>query len=312
MAVSQSHTTSRRRLPPLNAATAFEACARLGSTVAAAAELRVTHGAVSKQVALLESWLAVALFDRGGVRLVPTAAGARYAAALGRALDGVDAATLEALGAAVGAGEIVRVSTTASFAALWLLPRLSGFRAQHPGIEVWVSESKTPVELGEGGVDLALRIGRGPWPGVRAEALFEDHLVPLCAPALAGRLRSPRDLSRHTLLHDEDPHAGWPVWLEAAGLGSPPWASRGPRLNDSALLVQAAADGQGIALARWKLAAALIESGRLVQPFGPAVPMGLAYWLVLPARGTPIGRATRAFAAWIRSEARRVANVDVE
>jgi len=292
-------------LPPLNAATAFEACARLGSTVAAAAELGVTHGAVSKQVALLESWLEVPLFDRGGVRLVPTEAGARYAAALGRALDEVDAATREAAGAAPGAAEVVRVGTTASFAALWLLPRLPAFRAQQPGIEVWVSESKAPAEVGKGGVDLALRMGRGPWPGVRAEALFSDHLVPLCAPALAGRLRSPRDLSRHTLLHDEDPRAGWSVWLEAAGLGNPAWSARGPRLPDSALLLQVAADGQGVALARRKLAAGWVESGRLVQPFGPAVPLGPAYWLVLPARGTPIGRAAQAFAAWIRSEARR-------
>ena len=129
--MSNSH--SRRRLPPLNAARAFEACARLGSTVAAAAALGVTHGAVSKQISVLESWLGVSLFHRAGVRLSPTSAGARYAAALGRAFDALDLATRE-LAESPRAGNIVRVSTTASFAALWLLPRLGAFRARHPDV----------------------------------------------------------------------------------------------------------------------------------------------------------------------------------
>jgi LysR family glycine cleavage system transcriptional activator len=303
--VSKSHSQrARRRLPPLNAACVFEACARLGSTVAAASELGVTHGAVSKQVALLESWLEVALFDRSGVRLAPTPAGARYAAALGRALDGVDAATRDAAGSAPGTQAIVRVSTTASFAALWLLPRLAEFRARHPDIEVWVSETKAPVEVGPSGVDVALRTGSGPWPGVRAEPLFSDHLVPVCAPSLAPRLRGPADLARATLLHDEDPQASWARWLEAAGLGEPAWGGRGPRLADGALLLQAAVDEHGVALARKRLAAAHLRSGRLVQSFGPALPLGPAYWLVLPARGTPLSRPVRAFAAWVRAAAK--------
>jgi LysR family glycine cleavage system transcriptional activator len=300
--VNKSH--SRRRLPPLNAVCAFEACARLGSTVAAASELGVTHGAVSKQIALLESWLEVALFDRSGVRLTPTSAGARYAASLGRVLDELDAATRDVAESAAGAGSVVRVSTTASFAALWLLPRLARFRALHPRVEVWVSESKAPSEVGPGGVDVALRTGRGPWPGVRAEALFNDHLVPVCAPALAQRLREPADLARVTLLHDEDPATSWSDWLEAAGLGRPAWRTRGPRLADGALLLQAATEGHGVALARRRLALAHLQSGRLVQPLAPAVPLGPAYWLVLPARGTPMSRAARAFTTWVRATAR--------
>jgi LysR family transcriptional regulator, glycine cleavage system transcriptional activator len=304
--VSKSHRPrGRRRLPPLNALCAFEACARLGSAVAAAGELGVTHGAISKQIALLEAWLELALFDRSGVRLAPTPTGARYAAALGRALDQVDAATRDIAGSAAGAPAVVRVSTTASFAALWLLPRLAAFRALHPGIEVWVSETKSLVEIGAGrGADVALRSGRGPWPRVRAEPLMTDHLIPVCAPALAGRLRKPADLARVTLLHDEDPRAAWPDWLVAADLGRPAWGERGPRLPDSAVLLQAAIDGQGVALARRRLAAAALQNGRLVQPFGPAVAMGPAYWLVLPARGTPMSRATRSFAAWVRDAAR--------
>ena len=299
--MSKTHIPrARRRLPPLNALCAFEACARLGSTVAAASELGVTHGAVSKQVALLESWLDTALFDRGGVRLTTTAAGARYAAALGRAFDTIDATTRELAEPA----SVVRVSTTASFAALWLLPRLPRFRALHPDVEVWVSESRAPVEVGPSGVDIALRTGRGPWPGVRAEPLLTDQLIPVCAPALAGRLRAPADLARATLLHDEDPWAGWLQWLEAARLGRPAWGNKGPRVADGALLLQAAIDGQGVALARKRLAAMHLESGKLVQPFGPAVALGTAHWLVSPARGTPLSRAARAFAAWVRTAAR--------
>jgi DNA-binding transcriptional LysR family regulator len=305
MAVKKTHIPrSRRRLPPLNAASTFEACARLGSTVAAAEELGVTHGAVSKQIALLEAWLAAPLFDRSGGRLSPTAVGARYAASLGRALDDVDAATREATQASRDGVTTVRVSTMSSFAALWLLPRLASFRSRHPDLEVWVSETRALVDLGsESGVDLALRSGAGGWPGVRAEPLMTDSLVPVCAPSLAPRLRKPADLARAVLLHDEDPRASWPLWLQAAGLGRPAWAERGPRLADSALLLQAAADGHGVALARRRLAAAHLKGERLVSPFGPAVPLGVAYWLVTPPRGTPTTRAARAFAAWVREAA---------
>jgi len=273
--------------------------------VAAAAELGVTHGAISKQLALLEGWLEIALFERGGARLVPTPAGARYAAVLGRALDRVDGATRDVAEANARAATVVRVSTTASFAELWLLPRLARFRALHPSIDVWVSQTKTLVKVGAAGrFDVALRTGRGPWPGVRAEPLMTDHLVPLCAPALAKRLRRPADLARVTLLHDGDPRAAWHDWLAAAGLGQPAWAKRGPRLTGSNLLLHAASAGQGVVLVGRRLACEHLESGRLVQPFGPAVPLGPAYWLVLAPRGTPTTRAAREFAAWVRHEAR--------
>jgi DNA-binding transcriptional LysR family regulator len=291
-------------LPPLNALSAFEATARLGTTVAAASELGVTHGAVSKQIALLESWLERALFDRSGVRLSPSAAGARYAAVVGRALDEIANATRE-LDQAVGPNDrIVRVSTTASFASLWLLPRLERFRQANPGVEVWVSQSRAPVEVGPGGVDVALRLGRGPWPGVRVEPLMQEQIAPVCAPGLARKLKAPSDLHRVRLLHDEDPHTMWQDWLEAVGLGRPAWGARGPRLADGALVLQAAAEAQGVALARRQLAAERIARGELVEPFGAKVAIGTAYWLVTPARGTPMTRAAKLFAAWVRAEAR--------
>src|SRR5262245_29762682 len=216
-AVSSSHSPGRgRALPPLNALRAFEACARLGSTVAAAAELGVTHGAISKQVALLERWLGMPLFERGGGRLTPSSEAARFATAVASALDLLERSTevLRATGPEMP--RLVRVTTTGSVASLWLVPRLAAFRARNPGVEVWVSEGRELVLLGRpGGPELALRLGRGPWAGVRAEALMSDEAVVVCAPSVASRLRTPEDLARVTLLHDEDPRLSWQVWLEA-------------------------------------------------------------------------------------------------
>ncbi len=292
-----------RRVPPLEAVRVFEAVARCGSTVAAAAELGLTHGAVSRRVRALEDHLGTALLGRGrGGRLVPTEAGEQFAGAAHRAL-----ALLADAAASAGSDDaqrrVVRISTTASFAALWLLPRLHRFRARHPAFEVWVSETQALVEPGAAsGVDLALRAGAGGWPDVRAELLMEDALAPVCAAPVAARLRAPADLANTRLLHDEDPNAAWWRWTEAAGLGRPAWAAQGPRLAGVALLLQAAAAGEGVALVPASLAAGHLGDGRLVAPLAARVGLGPAYWLVRPARdiSTP---AIRAFAAWARAHA---------
>jgi DNA-binding transcriptional LysR family regulator len=303
--VSSSHSPTRR-LPPLNALRAFEACARLGSTVAAAAELGVTHGAISKQVALLERWVGLSLFERGGGRLAPTPEAARYAAALASALELVERSTEVLRATGTDLPRLVRLTTTGSVASLWLVPRLAAFRAANPGVEVWVSDSRELVPLGRpGGPELALRLGRGPWAGVRAEPLMTDEAVVVAAPSVAARLRAPEDLARVTLLHDEDPRLSWQLWLEAAGLGRPAWGHRGPRLADGALVLQAARAGQGAALTRRRLASALLRTGALVQPFPTRVPLGPSYWLVLPPRGTPLSPAARALAGWLRETTRQ-------
>jgi LysR family transcriptional regulator, glycine cleavage system transcriptional activator len=266
----------------------------------------VTHGAVSKQLAILESWLGVPLFERGRARLFPTPAAARFALTVSAALDLVERGTDAVRAMEPENPDLVRLSTTGSVAALWLIPRLAAFRARHPGIEVWVSESRDLVELGQpGGPELAIRLGRGPWPGVQAEALMSDAVVTVCAPSVGARLRDPQDLVHQTLLHDEDPRVSWAVWLEAAGLGRPRWASRGPRLADGALVLQAARAGQGVALGRRRLAAGQLRSGALVQPFPTQVPLGPSYWLVRPPRGVRLSTAARTFTAWLRETARR-------
>jgi LysR family glycine cleavage system transcriptional activator len=306
--VSPRHTLPARalsgKLPPLEAVRMFEAVARLGSAVAAAQELHLTHGAVSRRVRALEEHLGVPLLDRGrGGRLVPTEAGARFADVARRALTALaDAA--QAADSRRATQNTVRVNMTASFAALWLVPRLPRFRSRHPAFELWVSESQSLIEPGgASGIDLAIRTGDGKWPRLRVERLMDDVLFPVCAPAAAARLRDYRDLAQATLLHDDDPNASWPDWVEAAGLGKADWAARGPRLASTLLLIQAAAAGDGVTLVPARLAAGHLEDGSLAVPFKVKFARQLTHWLVRPQRELS-SPALRAFCAWLRSEAR--------
>lgn len=282
----------------------FEAVVRLGSAVAAAQELRLTHGAVSRRVRALEDHLGVPLLDRGrGGRLVPTEAGARFAEAARRAL-GTIAEAAEAANNRKARLNTVRVSVTASFAASWLVPRLPRFRSRHPVFEIWVSESQSLIEPGAvSGIDLAIRTGHGKWPRVRAERLMDDILLPVCAPAMAARLRDYGDLMQATLLHDDDPTASWSDWADSVGLGKPDWAARGPRLASAFLLIQAAAAGDGVALVPARLAAARLKDGSLAIPFQVKFARKLTHWLVRPQRELS-SPAMRAFCTWLRAEAR--------
>jgi len=125
---------------------------------------------------------------------------------------------------------VVRVSTTGSFAALWLVPRLTKFRHQYPRYEVWISESQALVQPIRGVCDIAIRMGSGPWPDVQAVALMDDTIFPVCADKLAARLRTPADLVEVPLLHDEDRQGTWAAWLTAVGLDpDQKWVHRGPR-----------------------------------------------------------------------------------
>lgn len=282
----------------------FEAVVRLGSAVAAAQELRLTHGAVSRRVRTLEDHLGVPLLDRGrGGRLVPTEAGARFAEAARRAL-GTIAEAAEAANNRKARLNTVRVNATASFAASWLVPRLSRFRSRHPAFEIWVSESQSLIEPGAvSGIDLAIRTGHGKWPRVRAERLMDDILLPVCAPAMAARMRDYGDLMQATLLHDDDPTASWSDWAESVGLGKPDWAARGPRLASAFLLIQAAVAGDGVALVPARLTAARLKDGSLAIPFRVKFARKLTHWLVRPQRELS-SPAVRAFCTWLRAEAR--------
>jgi len=283
----------------------FEAVARLGSTVAAARELGLTHGAISRRIRTLEDHLGASLLDHGrGGRLVPTEAGARFAEAAQRAL-----VTLAEAAGAIGRNETrqkaVRVNTTASFAALWLVPRLHRFHARHPAFEAWVSESQSLIEPGAvSDIDIAIRSGNGKWPGVRVEKLMDDEMIVVAAPRIAARLRAPSDLAQATLLQDDDPTISWHDWTEAAGLGKPDWARRGPRLAATLMLVQAAVAGNGVALVPARLAEEHLTKESLVAPFAVKLGHNYAHWLVRPQRSLS-SPAVRAFCAWLRAETRK-------
>jgi LysR family glycine cleavage system transcriptional activator len=294
-----------RRLPPLNGLRAFEAAARQLSFTRAAEELYVTQTAISHQIKALEDRLGVKLFRRLPRGLLLTEEAQRYLPAIRDAFDLIANATDRLV--AVSASGTLTVSVLPSFAAKWLVPRLGRFRAACPDIDLRISTSSHLVDFSREDVDVGVRMGRGVYPGLRVDWLFGESLVPVCSPELlAGPqpLRRPEDLRQHLLLHDDD-YAGWELWLELTGVQGVA-ARRGPIFTDSAMVVQAAADGQGVALARRRLAAGDLAAGRLVQPFDVSIPQDLAYYLVCPEAGAERPKVRR-FRDWLLAEAEREA-----
>jgi LysR family glycine cleavage system transcriptional activator len=291
-----------RRLPPLNALRAFEAAARQLSFTRAAAELNVTQNAISHQIRALEQRLGVRLFRRLPRGLLLTEEAQRYLPPIRDAFDQIALATERLVGA--GTGATLTVSVLPSFAAKWLVPRLGRFRAAHPDLDLRISAASQLVDFARDDVDVGIRMGRGAYPGLRVERLFGETLVPVCSPLLqtagAHPLRQPEDLRHHVLLHDDD-YAGWELWLGLAGVTGID-ARRGPLFTDSGMVVQAAAEGQGVALARRQLAAGDLAAGRLIQPFDVTIPHDLAYYLVCP-EATASQPKIAAFRGWLLAEA---------
>jgi LysR family glycine cleavage system transcriptional activator len=293
-----------RRLPPLNALRAFEAAARHLSFTKAAEELFVTQAAISHQVKALEESLGLALFRRYNRRLMLTDAGQAYLPSLREALDLIAHAT-ERLTTVEESGALT-VSVLPSFAAKWLLPRLSRFREGHPEIDVLVQANGALTDFARDGVDLAIRYGRGDYPGLDVAYLMDDVVFPVCSPKLleAGPpLEKPDDLKHHTLLHDpttSDDSKDWKTWLKLAGAsGVDP--TRGPGFTDASMVLQAAVEGQGVALGRSALAAIDLEAGRLVQPFGPAIPSDFRYFFATPPAKAELPKV-QAFRDWLLEE----------
>jgi len=292
----------RRRLPPLNALRAYEAAARHLSFTRAADELFVTQAAVSHQVKALEEHLGIRLFRRLNRALLLTEEGQSYLPAVSQALDLIDDATRR-LRRADERGTLT-VSALPSFAARWLVPRLGRFFAAHPDIDVRIAPSPALVDFERDDVDLAVRYGKGRYPGLRTHHLFGEEMFPVCSPALMEGdhpLREPRDLRPHTLLHDDD-HEPWRRWLHAAGVEDRVDPERGPVFTDGSLMVQAAIAGQGVALARSVLAADGLAAGCLVRPFALSLPAEQAYYLVCPETTAERPKIV-AFRDWLLAEA---------
>jgi LysR family glycine cleavage system transcriptional activator len=255
-----------RKLPPLNALKAFEAAARHESFTRAAAELCVTQGAVSHQVKALEEVLGLKLFNRERRRLTLTEAGRDYLVIVRDALDRIALGT-ESLIQRQSSGALT-VSTSPDFAAKWLVHRLGSFAEAHPDMDLRVSATLHHVDFAREEVDIAVRHGDGNWPGLDVTRLSAEELFVVCSPKLLSgryRIRKPADLVRFPLLHLDD-RKDWSKWLEQAGVADVE-LSHGPVLNRASMVIDAAVDGQGVALARTTLAAWDLLNGRLVRPF---------------------------------------------
>jgi LysR family glycine cleavage system transcriptional activator len=306
----------RRRLPPLNAVRAFEAASRHATFHEAGDELGVSAGAVAQQVKILEGWFGLPLFRRlpsRGVALTP--AGQRFAAAAGEVLDHLAEATARLR--RQGQDHVLTVSTTHSFASLWLIPRIGSFRAQYPDLDVRVVANNRLVDFSRDDTDVAIRHGRGRYPGLRSDLLMHDVVFPVCSPSLRDGeppLRCPHDLARHTLLHDDDPidieAVDWPQWLAAAGVTGID-ASRGPRFTHTFMILQVATAGGGVGLATRVLGGDLVagigklsvgQAGTgLVRPFPDEVASPYSFFLVTPTE-TDAPKVAR-FREWITAQA---------
>ncbi|MGO4706417.1 LysR substrate-binding domain-containing protein [Microvirga sp. 2MCAF38] len=264
-------------LPPLDSLRSFEAAARLGSFSAAASTLNLTHGAISRQVAKLEHWLGVRLFERKarGVSLTPD--GQRLFQRTTEAFVLI-AASSDRWVEARGAG-VVRLTSIPSLSGLWLMPRLSAFEKGDPLLRIELSVEHRDADLDQEGVDLAMRCGRGALPGRRCVRLFEEYCFPIAAPGLASRIGkgAPERLLDYPLIHDSNA-GGWRAWFAEQGFD---YRARPQdrRFEDYNLVLDAAAHGLGIALARPPLTTEMLASRRLVAVDERTALNPVAYWL---------------------------------
>jgi LysR family glycine cleavage system transcriptional activator len=296
----------RRRLPPLNALRAFEAAARHMNFSRAADELSVTPGAVSQQIQNLEDYIGAPLFKRTPKGLLLTDAAQTALPALREAFDRL--AEAASLLTAAEEGRRLTISAAPSFAAKWLVPRLGRFEASHPEIDVWLSAGLELVDFTSGEVDLAIRYGSGRYPGLEVSRLLGETVSAVVSPKLLAEtpLDELSDLANHILLHDGSPDADdscpdWAMWLAARGVKGVDGA-RGPRFNQSSLVIEAAVNGRGVALAKQTLAQADLDAHRLVQPFNIETAVDFAYYVVHPKAKGRLAQV-KAFTAWLKQEA---------
>ena len=297
------------RLPSLIAVRFFEATARHLSVRQAAHELHVTPGAVSQQLRKLETFLGAALFERQPRGLALTAAGRDYQSACGEALARIGQATTRLM-AASAERRVLLVSCTPGFAAQWLVPRLQDFMRRVPRLDVHVSTTNRVVDLQAEGVHFAVRHGRGPYPGLVAEVLLADDLIPVCSPRLVAPRRTARlqDITSERLLHDGQ-RGDWRLWCDTHGAGpggngahTVDW-QQGIVFAHSNGAVEAAVAGRGFALVRRALVARELAARELIGVQGrSALATPLAYHLVYPAE-TLIDPALSAFRDWMVAQA---------
>lgn len=293
------------RLPPLNLFRTFECAARHGRFRTAAAELCVTPSAVSQQIRQLEDYLNVRLFRRLPRRVELTRDGMRLATSVKEAIAGLSAAC-ESISAA-DAPTMICVNAASALASRWLVSRLKGFMEAHPNIRVMLQAASDEIDFRRQDVDIAIRWGTGGWNGAAAERLVDDVISPVCSPEFRDRhgLGDPRRLHVHELtqLHTIGIGNTWSDWLAAAGVNGVAFKDI-LYFSDASLMLEAAAQGQGICLATTLLAQTDLQSGRLVRPFATELAPVEGYHLLVDARHAE-RPAVAAFRAWVREEARQ-------
>lgn len=294
-----------RRLPSLNALRAFWAAAKHRSFAAAADELHVTASAVSLQIRQLEEELDMKLFERTPKGLALTADGNKLLPGINLAFENLRG-SIAALDEKPASASGLSISVAPSFATKWLLPRLGAFLDRHPGIEVDVKANIELSDFARDEVDLAVRYGAGNYPGLDVELLLSDRMFPVCSPELLmrhGQRNPDKVFSAALLLHDisadRDPAVpSWKMWLKAASLDQVDWR-KGPRFNQTALTLDAALAGLGIALAPAVLVEADLAAGRLVRLASDELIGDFAYYIVHPKEKAQ-SPALQAFKAWLK------------
>ena len=295
-------TTLRNRLPPFSALLAFRAAATHDRLADAADSLGVTESAVSHQLRQLETFLQTKLFDRSAGRLALTETGRRYLDRIDPAIREIQSATEAVLPAPDRAA--VRLTLPPSLAVTWLIPRLGGFERDHPNLDLQLIPTTRVVDLRRDHVDLAVRYGKGRWPGVEVQFLFDDLATPVCAPGYlpdAAVAPSPDLLAGRRLIVNRSVPDEWEEWARARGLPAP--GLDGALVLDTIEQVLAVAEGgHGLAIGRRPYVEARLAAGSLVAPFGRGGPTGAAYYLCRSAEGDPTAAARRV-ARWLEAAA---------
>lgn len=281
----------------LNGLRALEAVGRLGTLARAADELGVSAGAVSQQIIKTEAQLGRPVFVRQGKGLTRTEFGDRFLVRLTAGFRTLD----EAVGSAQRhADSVLTISVAPVFASKWLVPRLDSYTRANPGMRLRLDATVDLVDPDVSDIDVAIRVGPGGWPGVRADRLMDQEVFPVCAPSLAAKISKPADLLGLPVVLDSNSVLKWDDWLAQFGLSERDMQS-GSSFTDAALALDAAIAGQGIMLAWQTLADYALGVGTLVMPFRERARTGNAYWLVTSANRREEPKVTR-FKQWIRTE----------
>lgn len=281
----------------LNGLRALEAAGRLGSLRAAAEELGVSVGAVSQQILKSEEQFGRPVFERHPKGLKPTLFGQEVLRYLSAGFAEISAGLALADRRREG---VLTVSVAPVFAGKWLVWRLQRFRELHPEIRIRIDADVALVDPHTSDVDVCIRVGRGGWPNLEAERLLDQLVIPVCSPALAERLREPRDLSHVPIIREPTPMFGWNAWLGPNGLDEAILGD-GPVFSDASLCLDAAVAGQGVFLGWETLACDAISMGRLSAPFPDRYGTGISYWFVT-SRSRPSTRLVEAFRGWLKAE----------